>query len=62
MSEIDSSSHHPQIFWGLVAVLDNGWMGYVAVLQKFLSENNSRIGSDVFLKLPSLDLADDVEL
>lgn len=51
-----------QIFWRFTAIFDNGWMGCVPPPQFGPDENNDFLGSDVFLKLPSLDLAGDVEL
>lgn len=46
-----------------VRCISRRWMdGVRAFLQLHLVENNCLLGSDVFLKLPSLDLAGDVEL
>jgi len=57
-----SNSHNPQILWRFATIPDNGWMGCVSVPQPDRVESNGLVGSDVFLKLPSLDLAGDVEL
>ena len=58
----NSNSHDPQIFWRFTTVPDNGWMGCVSVSRRDHAESNGLVGSDVFLKLPSLDLAGDVQL
>lgn len=59
----NSTAHvSPQVFRRFTKIPDNGWLGCVSIPRLDCVKSNGHLGSDVFLKLPSLDLAGDVEL